>query len=66
MTAAAVLAPDLTAEVAAMRLEVRNLVSALAAALPPVEPDAATWADLTDAHAVRGLLAEALRITIGK
>ncbi len=55
---------DAPAAVAIVRADVRALVSALAAALPPVEDDAATWSDLTEAHAVRGYLAAALRATL--
>lgn len=59
------LANDPVAATAAVRLEVRGLVSALAAALPPVESDAATWADFGDAQRVRALLSEALGIVLG-
>lgn len=64
-TRAALTASDVPAACAAARLEIRQLVTALAAGLPPVDDPRATWADLTADVAVRDLLREALRIVGG-
>lgn len=59
---AAMSANDAPAACAAARLEIRALVSALSAGLPPVDDPRASWADLTADVAVRDLLRDALRI----
>ena len=53
---------DAPAACAAARLEIRQLITALAAGLPPVDDPRASWADLTSDVAVRDLLRDALRI----
>lgn len=62
---AALTASDAPAACAAARLEIRALVTALAAGLPPVDDPRATLADLTADVAVRDLLRDALRIVGG-
>ena len=63
---AALSASDAPAACAAARLEIRQLVTALAAGLPQVDDPHATWADLTADVAVRDLLRDALRIVGGE
>ena len=66
MTAAPQLsAADPEAACAAVRLEVRQLVAAIAASVPTLDATGATWADLTADVAVRDLLRDALRIVDG-
>ena len=62
---AALTASDAPAACAAARLEIRQLITALAAGLPPVDDPRASWADLTADVAVRDLLRDALRIMDG-
>lgn len=62
---AALSASDAPAACAAARLEIRQLITALAAGLPPVDDPRASWADLTADVAVRDLLRDALRIVGG-
>ena len=61
-SAAIPLPDDAPAACAATRLEIRQLITALAAGLPPVDDQRASWADLTADVAVRDLLRDALRI----
>ena len=62
---AALTANDPEAACAAVRLEVRQLVAAIAASVPTLDATGATWADLTTEVALRDLLRDALRIVDG-
>lgn len=63
MTAAPQLATaDPEAACAAVRLEVRQLVAAIAASVPTIDATGATWADLTTEVALRDHLREALAL----
>jgi hypothetical protein len=59
-------ANDPEAACAAVRLEIRSLLAAICAGLPPAGASGATWAELGDDCAVRGLLREAARIVAGE
>ncbi len=59
---AALTANDPEAACAAVRLEIRQLVAAIAASVPTLDATGATWADLTADAAVRDHLRAALAL----